>query len=238
MTIVFDTLNLWVGGYFTTNTALTFTAYDESDNIVGTDNSLNQPNFVGSGSGIPPNYYLSVTYSGGIKKIVIEDSGNCYTLDDLTWKDMPLDQQQTKDFRFAGCYDNHWLGQSFKPTLSTLTCVKLYMMKSGAPPDDVVLSVRSNLYGPDLTSISILSGDIPTDWEWVVFDLPDISVTPGNTYYLVLRTTGGTIMNGYIWSYGLVTPYTSGELWKSYTGGSWGSWQMCRWYDFCFKTYG
>jgi len=113
------------------------------------------------------------------------------------------------------------------------------MMKSGAPPNDVVLSVRSNLFwGPDLASISIPASAIPISWDWVVFDLPDISVTPGKTYYLVLRTTGGTIMNGYIWSYGLVTPYTSGELWKSYAGGSWGSWLKCPWYDFCFKTYG
>jgi len=150
-----------------------------------------------------------------------------------------IDQQQTQDYRFAGTYDRFWNGQSFKPTLSTLTNVELYMMRLGTPPNDVVLSVRSSLHGPDLTSISIPAlAIIPMSWIWVDFDLPDISVTPGNTYYLVLRTTGGTMMNSYIWSHGLVTPYTNGELWKSYAGGSPGSWMKCTWYDFCFKTYG
>lgn len=85
MTITFDTPQISVGGYFTTRNALTFTAYDTSGNIVGTDNSLNQANYVGSGSSIPPNYYLHVDYTGGIKKVVIMDGGNTYTLDDLTF---------------------------------------------------------------------------------------------------------------------------------------------------------
>jgi hypothetical protein len=149
-----------------------------------------------------------------------------------------IDQQQTQDFHFAGCYDKYWLGQSFKPGLSTLTSVKLYIMKSGAPPNPAILSIRSSLTGPDLTSIALPAAAFPISWDWIEFDLPDITVIPGNTYYLVLRTTGGTIYNCYIWSYGLVTPYTNGELWKSYSYGSWGSWQMGAWYDFCFKTYG
>jgi hypothetical protein len=162
-----------------------------------------------------------------------------YELDNMvyatTWN---VDQQQTQDFHFAGCYDKYWHGQSFKPGLPTLTGVKLYIMKSGAPPNPAVLSVRSHLNGPDLTSIALPAAAFPISWDWVAFDLPDIPVTPGNTYYLVLRTVGGTIHNSYIWSYGLVTPYTSGELWKSYNYGLWGSWVMCSWYDFCFKTYG
>lgn len=85
MTITFDTPQSSVGGYFTTNTALTFNAYDASGDIVGTDNSLNQANAIASGSNIPPNYYLHVDYTGGITKVVVMDGGNTYTLDDLTF---------------------------------------------------------------------------------------------------------------------------------------------------------
>jgi hypothetical protein len=157
---------------------------------------------------------------------------------EIVFEPSVIDQQQTQDFHFAGCFDKYWHGQSFKPGLSTLTGVKLYIMKSGAPPNPAVLSVRSSLTGPPLTSIALPAAAFPISWDWVEFDLPDIPVIPGNTYYLTLHTFGGTIHNSYIWSYGLVTPYTNGELWRSYSYGMWGSWVGCSWYDFCFKTYG
>ncbi len=115
------------------------------------------------------------------------------------------------------------------------SCRGIYS-KAGSPPSDVVLSVRSSLTGADLVSLSKPASQIPTSNGWVEFDFSDLTVTPGGTYYLVLRTTGGTSANCYSWGYGSATPYTNGALWFSTNTG--GSWSEFPWYDFCFKTYG
>ncbi|MFC1969796.1 hypothetical protein ACFLVV_01085 [Chloroflexota bacterium] len=85
MTITFSTLYTHVGGYFTANTALTFTAYDSGGNPVGQDLSLDRANYIGAGLGLDPNHYLHVDYAGGIAKVVIEDTGNDFVMDDLTF---------------------------------------------------------------------------------------------------------------------------------------------------------
>jgi hypothetical protein len=147
-----------------------------------------------------------------------------------------LDQQQTQYNNNFALYTTRWGGQSFKPTASTLTRVELYMRKAGSPPADVVLSIRSSISGPDLVSLSKSASQIPTTNNWVEFDFTDLAVTPGSTYYLVLRTASGTSTNCYYWGYGTGSPYANGVLYYSATGGS--SWTSYATNDFCFKTYG
>jgi VCBS repeat-containing protein len=147
-----------------------------------------------------------------------------------------LDQEQTQGNLNFLAYGDRWGAQSFKPTLKTLTRVELYVKKRGSPPNDLVVSIRDSLTGNDLTAISKPASLIPSTIEWVSFDFEDISVTPGNTYYIVLRTTGGNSLNSYIWKFGYNTPYTDGWLWFSKNAGSY--WTPYYAYDFCFKTYG
>jgi VCBS repeat-containing protein len=147
-----------------------------------------------------------------------------------------LDQQQTQGNLNFVAYGSRWGSQSFKPTLDTLLRVELRLRKKGDPPNDLVVSIRDSLTGEDLTVISKPPGDIPSDNGWVNFNFDDISVTPGETYYIVLRTTGGNKHNSYVWKFGYNTPYTDGKMWFSSNGGS--SWVSYVQYDFCFKTYG
>jgi hypothetical protein len=147
-----------------------------------------------------------------------------------------LDQSQTTYNHNYAFYSTRWCGQSFKPTTDSLTRVELFIRKAGVPSSDVVLSVRSSLTGVDLVSLSKPASQIPTNNGWVEFNFSDLSVTPGNTYYLVLRTISGTSTNCYYWSYGTGTSYTNGVLCYSPTGGS--SWTQYSQYDFCFKVYG
>jgi hypothetical protein len=147
-----------------------------------------------------------------------------------------VDQQQTVTTNNFALYTTRWGGQSFTPTVSSLSRIELYIRKAGSPPSDLVLSVRSSISGADLVSISKPAWQIPTTNGWVEFDFNDLTVTPGSTYYLVLRTIGGTSTNCYYWGYGTGTPYANGVLWYSATGGS--SWTQYTTYDFCFKTYG
>jgi VCBS repeat-containing protein len=147
-----------------------------------------------------------------------------------------LDQEQTQgNYNFVA-YDGRWGAQSFKPTLETLTRVILLVHKKGNPPDNLVVSIRDSLTGEDLTMVSKPSAEIPSESDWIEFDFEDIAVTPGDTYYIVLRTTGGNNANSYVWRFGYHTAYTDGELWYSSNAGS--SWIKYIQYDFCFKTYG
>ena len=147
-----------------------------------------------------------------------------------------LDQQQTKATNNFALYSTRLGGQSFKPTKGLLTSVELYMRKIGSPQNSLTLAVRSSKSGSDLVSISKPASEIPTSYGWVKFDLSDLTVTPGSTYYLVLRTSSGSTSNCYYWGYGYHTSYANGIRLYSTTGGS--SWINNPSYDSCFKTYG
>jgi hypothetical protein len=147
-----------------------------------------------------------------------------------------LDQQQTQSNYKCIIYSARWGGQSFTPTMSILTQVELYVKKVGTPPSTLTLSVRSSNTGADLVSVSKAASQIPTSSNWVEFDFSDLTITPGSTYYLVLKTSGGNSKNCYYWGYGFFTPYTNGVRLDSFIGGS--IWRQCLLYDFCFKTYG
>jgi hypothetical protein len=147
-----------------------------------------------------------------------------------------LDQQQTQMKSNFALYTSRWGGQSFIPRVNILTRVEVYMRKVGNPSSDVVLSVRSSLTGADLLSISKSASQIHTTSSWVEFDFSDIRITPGSTYYLVIKTSGGNVKNFYYWGYGFRTPYTNGMRWSSFIGGF--NWMQFPKGDFCFKTYG
>jgi hypothetical protein len=147
-----------------------------------------------------------------------------------------IDQQQTNYSLDYLMYSTRWAGQTFTPTKELLTRVEIYMRKIGSPPNDVTLSVRTSRGGADLVNLSKPASEIPTSYSWVSFDFSDLNLTPGNTYYLVLRTDGGTSQNCYYWGYGYHTSYTNGIRFFSNDGGS--SWINNPSYDNCFKTYG
>jgi hypothetical protein len=147
-----------------------------------------------------------------------------------------LDQLQTKYTNNFALYSTRLGGQSFKPTMGLLTSAELYIRKIGNPPNSVTLAVRSSKSGSDLVTISKPVSEISTSYGWVKFDFSDLPVTPGNLYYLVLRTSGGSSSNCYYWGYGYQTSYTNGIRLYSTTGGS--SWINNPSYDTCFKTYG
>jgi hypothetical protein len=173
-------------------------------------------------------YDISINSNGGNNIITV--SVNIIILTEQ------LDQQQTEyDNKFAA-YSNKWIAQSFKPTIGTLTSVELYIDKTGNPTTDITVSIRNSLTGPDLTVSSKSPNQIPTTPTWIEFDFNDISITPENTYYIVIKTSGGSSYNAYEWGFGYYTSYTRGSFWKSDNSGS--SWDEYTYYDFCFKTYG
>jgi len=131
--------------------------------------------------------------------------------------------------------------QSFVPTLPILTRVELALSSRGNP-DDLFITIRDELEGEDLTSINI-DGELFHDYSWVFFDFDDISITPGQKYYIIWHPEGNIDGNCYIWIYGSNDPYAYGKLWNLWQA-KWecmennseilGHFEI----DFSFRTYG
>ena len=153
-----------------------------------------------------------------------------------------IDQQQQKYNASTALLGTMLFAQLFKPGLETLTRVELFMNKLGNLYGNSILSIRESLSGDDLTSVSKESIEINNDMEWIEFDFPDIQVTPGGTYYIVLKpdpdSDGGWGFNYISWAFGLEDPYPKGvPFWKH--NGSWNEdipGQSSA--DYAFITYG
>ncbi|KYK28367.1 hypothetical protein AYK20_01290 [Thermoplasmatales archaeon SG8-52-1] len=153
-----------------------------------------------------------------------------------------IDQKQTTDCGY-GCpfFSNLWLAQGFIPTLETITRVELNLFKEGSITSDITLSIRSDLMGSDLTSVTIDGSQVYEYSNWIDFDFTDIDIITGEMYYIVCRTTGGSVINYYCCLFQVNNPYSGGEVWGSLNSGA--SWEIIEYPgypdpDGCFITYG
>ena len=129
----------------------------------------------------------------------------------------------------------HDTAQSFVPTLKKLSRIELKLDKQGNP-GWINLSIRKNLYDADLVSTARHSGQFPPGIDWINFDFEDISITPGDTYYIVVKTESGIFNDYYKWKGTNNDFYSSGNGWKLDPMMS--TWDERPDTDFCFKTYG
>ena len=85
--IVFGTPQASVGGFFTYALPLTLTAFDDSNDSLGTATSRFSSNLALSGDpGSAPNEFLTIALGGGIRSVTIlgDPLGGTFALDDLT----------------------------------------------------------------------------------------------------------------------------------------------------------
>ena len=163
-----------------------------------------------------------------------------------------IDQSQTNVG--TGCVLwNHFLAQSFKPSMSPLTKVDLLLWWENPHPNmDIIVSIRESLRGKDLVKTRV-SGDELDEYGWVTFDIEDLEVTINKKYYIVfcldplVPDEDYKIYWSFGWAGGLIQgwindPYRPGRLYmmnNDILGGLWhrgfAPWQGQ--YDFCFKTY-
>lgn len=111
--------------------------------------------------------------------------------------------------------------QEFVPTKNNIVRAEIKVMQGygGSPP--LTLEIHKP-YGTSLASIDVPVGDIPDTPGWVSFDIPDIPLNPGETYYIgvVYKGSGEYAVCG-----AGGNPYTEGE---SDRGPMW---------DWCFRTF-
>jgi len=142
----------------------------------------------------------------------------------------------------AGCWNDNMFAQSFIPTMEVLTRVYLHIFLKGDPVG-LNISIRSDLYGKDLSRMFLSSENIPEDVRsWREFDFQDISVIPGKTYYIVWDPIGEYEYNNtFYWCYDWVDPYIRGFSWFFKDSNT--TWTVFDseerpGIDFCFSTYG
>jgi len=156
-----------------------------------------------------------------------------------------IDQNQTEHCgNGIAIYNETMYAQSFKPSLGLLTRVKLFLVRDGNPSDDIEIttSIKKSLYRMDLAYATVNGSQISEHGSWVEFNFSYISVIPGNTYYIVCKTSGGSETDHYEWYFDINNPYEGGDTQFSENHG-------IDWYpldqpfvfpeiDFCFMTYG
>lgn len=100
-----------------------------------------------------------------------------------------------------------------------------------SPNGTVKVSIRSDIGGSDLTSISKTLREIPVypSFTFTEFDFTDISVEIDQTYYIVIKTSDISNDDLFGCVYGDETNYSRGEAWR---GPNWQPTSR----DFCFET--
>jgi hypothetical protein len=156
------------------------------------------------------------------------------------------DQYQTSNCNYGDeIFPPLMAAQEFKPTKEDLTAVALGFFNHDAPSGiEITISIRDALHRSDLTTKTISADDkIKKKGEtWVLFDFPDIAVTPETTYYIVCGANGGEELKAYCWFFDINNKYDRGIAWFSNNSGE-------TWFDleditpefpqidFCFITY-
>jgi len=147
-----------------------------------------------------------------------------------------LDQSQDiYEAGYALAY-TQWPAQSFIPSLETLTRIELLITRGPTTSYSVKISIRDNLLGYDIVSVTLQPEDFPIypQIQWTEIDFLDTYVVPGETCYIVCTTNQP--IGDYNWWGNGNNLYEKGQAYFSYDQGS--SWVTQPTIDLCFKTYG
>jgi hypothetical protein len=110
-------------------------------------------------------------------------------------------------------------GQSFKAATSSLVRLTVALAKRGNPYDDIKVSIRSTPKGTDLGSATIpRAAIISTSYSnptWYTVEFPTgVSLTQGNTYWVVLSVTSKSYSNYFYVPISSGNPYADGAWYK------------------------
>jgi hypothetical protein len=152
-----------------------------------------------------------------------------------------IDQQQLWASSEASIHRNSWYAQSFIPSMTPLTKVDIHIKKTIDIIYPLEISIRKDLSGTELTTMSIPGSNVPYWTHWVECDFPDIEVTVGETYYLLVKT-GSPSGQSFRWLQTINSSegaYPRGKLWRSNNNGdTWESFDDTNFYvDATFRTY-
>ena len=129
-----------------------------------------------------------------------------------------IDQYQEIDT--GGFWIDKIAWQEFQPEVKKLTKIEVKIMSGGGNQPPINLYIEQPL-GTIIKSKQLQSSDIPTSPNWITFDIDDIKLNTGESYYLKLSFSPG---GSYFWYGSTNNPYKNGI---SNRGEAW---------DWCFRT--
>jgi hypothetical protein len=95
---------------------------------------------------------------------------------------------------------NFQIAQSFIPQKAILTRIEIFIAKNVTTSYPFALGIRDELTKPDMATTNVAAEAISTEnFTWVEFDIPDLWITVGQTYYIVCYTENITD-NFYGWA--------------------------------------
>jgi hypothetical protein len=130
-----------------------------------------------------------------------------------------IDQSQERDEGAVSIRNMEW--QEFVPVVKKLLRVEVKIKIGDGETTSIRLSIEQPL-GTILSSTELPASEIPTTPDWVSFDMQDITLKPGEIYYIKLSTSSNAL---YYWCGASNNPYPNGVSSK---GANW---------DWCFRTY-
>lgn len=152
-----------------------------------------------------------------------------------------IDQQFQNDTYQESLHSNVLLAQSFTPSLSPLTKIDIKINKPRKTESPLMVSVKQNLTKASLASVLIPAESIPFFSYWIMADITDIEVTPGEIYYIVVSTSSPS-ETPYRWYFDYsedIDFYSRGKMYRSMDGGS--QWETIEteydYIDATFRTY-
>lgn len=123
----------------------------------------------------------------------------------------------------ATVYERVSWAQSFVAETDDIASVRLVLSWLGSSPEDrLYTSIREDLDGPDLVKAEIAPADLPGEQvdSWFLENFPQrLAVTPGNVYFLVLRSPG--TLTGKHYTAGISEDSYSQGTAHVGTGGGW-----------------
>jgi hypothetical protein len=153
--------------------------------------------------------------------------------------------QKINDYLLFNISENQILAQSFIPTKKYLSRVKLRLYQGNYISNtDLIVSIRQEIDGRDITSIKIKSEDIESSDNfssyWIEFDFSDISVIIGDEYFIIARIAYNDLFYGYSWASCMnsddLDHYVNGSMWINNLDLDLGWVKDIS--DTCFITYG
>ncbi len=111
-----------------------------------------------------------------------------------------------------------WAAQTFVPSTDTISGTGVYLTRVGNSVQNVVVYLRDSLEGGNLATATIPYASITSSWQWIdaIFPAPE-TVTPGDTYYLVLDTAKENKSNYYLWGTNTGNLYPDGIAYQETT---------------------
>jgi hypothetical protein len=156
-------------------------------------------------------------------------------------QEIMIDQFQENASYEQPIHSNIKAAQSFIPSKSPLTQIEIKISKPRKTDFPLILSIKRNLTDSSLISSFIPAEQIPFFSHWIRFNITDIDVVEGETYYLIVSSNTPS-ENPYRWYYDYHTtfdPYSKGKLYRSSDSGM--SWEKIEtdndFIDAAFRTY-